>query len=318
MKGKAKFGLGSLLLILAIIFGAAYFLGYIRLSSMPQQAAPGLPQPSQPSIAACPDTGLTALKVAARNPLNASLEYNAVTFKIVKDGQIIGTVTAGSSGLGTATNVECGESYELYVLGDGTYTSVKTSVVADGATEEVYVNVPESTEVEFKVLDSTYSDVNGTSGWYQDVVVPSTAISFDSGSVNTYYIKIRAKDAAAQFGSDGLTNYICADFNTAKFSKANGVVISGLTEVDVPAALQAQGMDKCWILPVIKSTEGEKTLTVTIRADLGDPGASDDIKFQVFDGNYYQKNDGTIGIGVADDAYTLVGEDDSWVSINIA
>lgn len=306
--------------ILALLFiGLWMFMGgkfpKMQIGQV-NQGGVNVPGQNPPSIV-CPDNLLTSVKVAARNPLNASLEYNSGTFRIVDaaSGKTVTTVTSGASGLGTGVNVQCGKDYILYYLGDGTLTSVKYPFTASGAELPIYVDVPEASDVEFKILDSSYNDVNGTSGWYQDVAVPATAIAFGAGTTNTYYLKIRVTNSAAQFGSDGLQNYLCVDFDTSKFSKTNGVIVSGLSEVPVPAALQAQGMDKCWALPVIKSTDGEITYTVTLRADLGDPTSG--VKFQVFDGNYYEKLDGTIGAGVANDAYTLIGSTDRFVTLNI-
>ena len=287
--------------------------GWIKLPKVQQAVV----QPSAPSEVpfGCPDTLTTNLKVAARNPLNASLEYLAATFKIVDptSNQIIGTVTGSSSGLGSATSVECGRTYVLYYLGDGTYTSVKKTVTANGATEEVYIDLPKSSELQYTVYKA-YSNI--TQEWGQDVTTSTQ--TFNSGTTETYTVKIRVKDSAAQFGADGLTVYLCADFNTAKFSKTNGVIVSGLSTIDVPSGLQAQGMDKCWVMTPIKSTEGERELSIQLKADLGDPGASDDVTFYIYDSQYYQKNDGTIGIGPTDDAYSLVGEVDRAFTFDIA
>ena len=325
MKGKAagwKWLVGGALAVLAFL----WITGNLEIPSIPSfrpaPAAVVQPEPTEvPEGIRCPTDLTVDLNVRAKNPLNASLEWVGATIYYAQDGISLGSATLNTDGTykTITSGAECGEYYDLYTLNDADYVAVsKKGILAQGASVEVDLEIPKSTDVEFKLLDNTYTDVNGTSGFYKDVTVPSTAISFSSGDVKTYYLKVRTVSGAAQFGSDELPVYICADFNLAKFSKSNGVIISGATPVELPTYCAINGYDKAWMIEPIKSTEGERTYTITIRADLGDPGTSDDIKFLFIDSHYYLGNDGTIKWGTADDTGTAVGESDRWIVVNLA
>ena len=272
-------------------------------------------------ILGCPDDLSTTVKARARNPLNASLQYVAAPVQYIdatRNTKLAGeTLTASTTGTySTGVSLTCGKSYKVMVVNSDSYVSVSKSIgPIKGDTYYVDLDVPQSTYVEFAVYDSSWNNL--TNGWVGDA--STSTQTFGSGTTASYYLKVRAHDSAAQFGSDELGIWICADFNTAKFSKTNGVTISGLTPSStIPEYCAANGYDKAWKITPIKSTEGERVYTINLRADLGDPGSSDDVKFLFVDEAYYTKLDGTIGSGTADDSLTAVGETDKYITFDIA
>ena len=76
-------------------------------------------------------------------------------------------------------------------------------------------------------------------------------------------------------------------------------------------------MDKCWKLDPLKSSDGTLQLNIGLYSDLGDPGDTDNPKFQVFDAHIYKKADGSLSAALADDALTQLGATDRAVTINI-
>lgn len=269
----------------------------------------------------CPDDLSTTVKARAKNPLNASLHYVPAPIEYVdldRNTRVGGeTLTESTTGTySTGVSLTCGKEYKVMVVNDASYVAVsKSTGVLSGDTVYVDLDVPQSSEVEFAVYDSGWDNI--TTPWVQDTT--TSAQTFGSGTVNSYYLKVRAKSSSAQFGSDELAVWICADFNTAKFSKSNGVTISGLiASPTLPDYCSANGYDKAWKISAIKSAEGERVYTVTLRADLGDPSSSDDVKFLFVDEHYYTKLDGTKTFGTADDSLADVGETNRYVTFDIA
>jgi len=271
----------------------------------------------------CPDSGQTNLKIAVRNPLNSTLDYLGATGYVVYQGDSmpVGTVTGAATGLGSAVSFTCGKTADLYILGDTNVVSASLKGInLLGASVEKYITAPRSSDLQFLIYNDAYQEINGSTTYYKDVTVPATAITFNSGDSKTYTMKVQTAKGSAQFGSDEVDNYIGIDYNTAKFSSANGVVITGdhvISEVTCPAYAYAQGMDKCYKIKPIKSSEGTVTFTLSLKADLGDPGDTDDVKIQFYDGNYYQGADGSIKAGIGNDANGAIGQTDRYVTINL-
>lgn len=307
MKGQQN-ALLTIIVIGAIIFFAGGFA--------PVAIVPGV-APTVVGEAICPNTLGTSVSVEAKNPNNSSLEFIAVDARVTDpaDGRTITTLASATTGLGTAGTLECGDTFDFVVLGNVTQVSQKNAgVFVEGQSQEVRMSISEASDVEFKVLDSSFD--NQTSGFVQDALTANQTVGQEA---NTYTIKARVQDAAAQYGSDTLPNYVCADFSESVYSKANGVILSGSGSSAVsvvpryPASL---GFEKCWQIPAIKSTAGEIQWSLTVRGDLADPGAGNDVKVQVFDGNYYLKTDGTIGSGTGNDINAAIGEVDRFITID--
>ena len=278
----------------------------------------------------CPDDGTTDLNVRAKNPLNSSLDWvGATVYYADANGLVLGSAALNSDGTfkTVSTSTSCGGTYNLYVLSNSNYVSESVkdvklegarTVIYDGKTAEgVDMSIPKSTDVEFEVFDSSYN--NETSGWVQDATT-NVAHTLGAGDSDTVILKYRAKDSAAQFGSDELPVYVCADFDLAKFSKTNGVTVSGAdwtVASTLPKYCAENGYEKAWIIKPVKSSDGEQTATINIRADLGDPGASDDIKLMFVDSAYYQGSDGTVKSGTSDDSANDVGATNRYITINV-
>lgn len=322
MKG-AMSPLAIVAIVLMVVWAVGGFasFGLPGLTTLAVQAPPttGGVQPTTQ----CPNTLGTSVSLAARNPLNASLQYEAAVFKVTPTGdasKIAYSVTGGASGLGTGVNMGCGKTYDFYYLGDTSYASKKVSGQAvSGYSAEVYTDLPQSTDVEFKIIDENNQDINSTSGWYYDVSVPTSAVAFSSGSTKNYLFKTETRGNAAQFGSDEIQNVVCANFNSAVYSTTGGVAFDGMTKLSsVPSYPASLGYDACWALPSIKSVDAAKQYGLTIRADLGEPGASDDVTFQVFDGNYYATTTGGVNSGVGNDVNLDVGQTNRYITLNFS
>ena len=293
--------------------------------------------PSQPSlnVQLCPDTQSTNLKVAYQNSieLNSTLQYETATFDVYRSGVSIGQVTSGEGLSATALSVDCGSTYDLYFRGSSALNSIASkSIVTTGANWPVYNVGARASQVEFLLYDTGFNNEttgDGTTGSFGQDQTSTTNWAFTTGTRKDFYLQARAKSAGAQFGTSqsvldsvtsGVHNLLCSDFNTAKFDKNSGINVVGShvgSVLDPPAYAVSQGMDKCWVLDPIKSSDGTLQWNLGLFSNLGDPGDTDNPKFQVFDAQVYKKADGSISAGLSDDALTALGATDRYVIVNI-
>ena len=309
----------SLILIGLIgLFAFAYFGGYLERESVTGGAG---------GVAlACPDDGTTDLNTKARNPLNASADFVPVTlYYSDMNWNLMGSATQLTTGnyKQTATTTKCGEQYRLFTKDDSNFVfAQKVTPVLTGSGVEVDMVVPRSTDVQFKAFDENGD--NQTSGYVQDTTT-TTAESLSSGGVLVYKILYQAKTSASQFGSDdpSAPTYICIDANPAKFSKSNGITLSGSgifekISTNLPKYCSDNGYESAYRISPVKSTDGTREMYVTIRADLGDPGASDDVKLMFVDSHAYLSSTGLVKVGTADDSASDIGETNRYITINLA
>lgn len=278
-------------------------------------------------VGACPDDGTTTLLMRAKNPLNNTADWLSSATVYVStpggDPQFSEALNEATGGVfdDDETSPSCGNSYVVHTKNDGNYVYAEQPTgVIGGANQEVTLNVARSSEVEFYVFDEAGD--NQTTTWVQDTI-STTAEAMSSGSVLTYEIKYRAKTGSAQFGSD-LTSkaptWICIDADPTKYSKTNGVTISGggahSRTTDLPKYCADNGYEAAYKIPPVRSTDGSKSILVTVRADLGDP--TTDVKLMFVDSHAFEGGDGMHHVGTADDASSGVGETDRYVTINIS
>jgi hypothetical protein len=320
MKGAVTFGQLLALLAIAAILIPASFLVVPKL--IPKEMVPITTGEAQVQVQ-CPQDLTTDIAARAKNPLAISPTYLAAPVTLFKSDQKVLTTTLTSTGdyATVTTNGECGASdYSLVVVNSPSYVAKKVSVPRlTGAIKYVDFDVAPFSEVEFRVFDSSWSPL--TTGFVQDVAT-DTAISLSAGSSADVRIQYRAKSPNAQFGSDELKSYICADFNLAKYSKDQGVTISGAGVVGLadtlPKYCAENGYEKAWVINPVKSTEATKEIMVSIKADLGDPTSADSIKLIWVDEHYFIGNDGKLKSGTSDDASNNVGGVNRFITISVS
>ncbi|MEM5866326.1 MAG: hypothetical protein QXG39_00200 [Candidatus Aenigmatarchaeota archaeon] len=318
LKGAITF---AQMLVLVILLAILIPIGLIIVPKMvPKEVVP--PSEEVPTPPTCPSDLKTSIQARATNPLATGLTYVAATLYYGKGTQVLGSASLLNTGAYTELTASgvCGASdYWVATVNDADFVAKKQNLPQlTGAVQYVDLAIPASCPVEFRVYDSAW--VNLTAGWVNDAT--TAQVSMGSGETADFRVQYRTSSSACQFGSDELKTYICVDFNLAKFSKDNGVVISGdgvLGEAsELPTYCANNGYEKAYILAPVKSTEGIKELRVSIKADMGDPGSSDDVKLLFIDEHYYQGKDGAIKSGTCDDAGTAVGESDTYITINLA
>jgi hypothetical protein len=318
-KGAVTFGQLLILLILAALIIPASLIIVPKL--VPKEIV-GIPTPTEKPVT-CPQDLTTDIAVRARNPLSISPTYLAAPVTLFKGDQKILTATLTSTGdyATITTSGVCGASdYVIAVVNSGDFVAKKVNVPQlSGAIQYVDFDLPASSEVEFRVFDSTWRNL--TPDWVQDVAT-NPPITLGAGQSADVRIQYRAKSPNAQFGSDELKSYICLDFNLAKYSKANGVILSGAGIIgeatEMPKYCAENGYEKAYVIKPVKSTESIKELLLTIKADLGDPSTTDSIKLIFVDEHYYIGNDGKLKVGTSDDASVDVGEINRFIIISVA
>jgi hypothetical protein len=272
----------------------------------------------------CPDDGTTDLNTKLRNPLNSTADYLTATlyWSDLLNNEISSVAQLGTGAYKqSSTTTECGKKYKIYTKNDGAYVyAEKTTPVLQGSGILVDMDVPRSSELEFKAFDENGD--NQTSGYVQDTIT-STAEAMASGGNLVYKVLVRTKVASAQFGSSMSTapTYICVDADPSKFSTSSGVSLSGsigaVKGTDaLPKYCSDNSYESYWIIPPVKSSDGTKEMYVTIRADLGDP--TTDVKLMFVDSHKFLGGNGRTAIGSSDDSATETGETNRYITINLS
>ncbi len=286
----------------------------------------------------CPNTLATNIVVRVKNMLNASEDYNLGTptgyvFGTNAQGQYkeVSAVRAATTGAtGKSYAVTCGRTYDMFILpvnnviGAGVNSIKLANVQASGVSVDYDINAYQAGYPLCKIFDAdtnsnltAASDVTNTGGWEPcssaaAVVVTTAAQTFGLGTSKTYHLQFQTNSSGTlgSFGSNdpALKTYLCFDFSTGKLSKANGVVVGGLTEVSAPAGAVNDGYnDKCYAIAPITSNDPVRDYAVSLKADLADPTSSDDVSYRLYDEQWYIGNDGLPKIGTVDDSSSDVG-----------
>jgi len=315
----------NLVIVVAALLVLAVATGYIKLPSGQAQSAVGTGTGAAVSAGTlyCGDDKLADLSVRINNKLDAGNSYiaPAVTYALAGSGKAVATITPNTDGtFATSANVlNCGEKYKLYILNSASVVSASSpEFAADEAIERIEMTVANSSAVEFAVFSSAYA--NQTVGFRTDGVGNITD-SLAANGVLTKIVRYRAATGTAQFGSDELNTFICADFSLARFSITNGVSVdrSDWVVTTLPKRCSSAGHDKAWRIPAVKATEGERDVKITLRADLGDPVSTDsNPRFLAVDEATYRAQDGTVKIGTEDDTATDIGETNVFIELSLA
>jgi len=336
--GIAKVGRGNMKMALGVLGIVTVFFGYVAFFSgtaTTQSAAATLTSTGAAQVAGCAQQtdGTNTINLAARNPLNSSLQYLAATTSIQEVGTGItlaaGTLTGGSSLSYVAHNVAPCKQAKLYVLGDST-TNIGAAIDVDSnsLTSDKEVVVPRTTTLQLSVYDLTLNAANESDsvGLGQDQRNLNTSnISMTTGDTATRLLDIELAGSAAGFGyyngPDGVV--FAADYSTQIFSVGDGLAITGnnipVTKVvctgDVTQGTQA---DACWTQRSFSSGDGTPRYTLKIHADLGDPTSTTDMLVYVGDRTYFRNADGKTTLGYFDSSSADVGQLNSRLQINFA
>ena len=307
-------------------------MGLINLGSFVGAGLPAAVGPLQPvgitgAGVSCPTTLATTLKTRVRNPLNSSLNYIAAPLSYVgSDNKMKATDTGLSTTTGTWSTgaaITCGVAYTAKVVNSASFIAVSRDVgVLSGDIVYNEMEGSPSGQLVFWIGDSNFNNQTsgvgdgGDNGWAQDTTTTAQTFGAAAGASASYVLKAKVNSTAAQFGSDSLSTYVCADFDTAIYSKANGVIISGLQEVPVSGICSTSGYDKMWKLAgPLKANAGEYVWTVSVKNDLA-AASNKDVKFYFVDEHFYTGIDGTIKGGTQDDNSADVGETNNYVTID--
>ena len=317
----AQMKTSQIILVVAVIGIAAVAGGFIQLpTGVPAVASIG--QQLAPTAGACDpnNPGITA-QGTNRNPLNSTQYYTAMVASYVDSSNIVRaseTFTAGPTRTySTGVTLNCGQPYRVYSINDADIAAYSKDIGGiNSAQDPIYVDLtaPNATRLEFAVLDSAYnndtSDGTATGIWERSSATTNTNEALGSNGITTFTLKVRTIEGSAQWGSEEVQPYLCANFNTAVYSTTNGVAVSGGTaqrSATIPTYCSANGYDAAWTVSPLKSTDGERLFTITVRSDLGNPADADNIDFYMVDGVYYTGANGEVKSGTADDANADIG-----------
>lgn len=307
-----------MLLILGIVAIVVVGMNWDKLFGQ-QTPAPTPVGPTVPSIPAeCPTTLQTAYDGDVINSLNSSsTEYMAAVHRFVPDGVFADgqPFTAGTSAAGgTAINLRCGSSYEIYLLQtqDAINSVPKINmgkVVGSDASRAII-----STKTD--LLDATaYDNVNkgfvydsgdASNSDYEDFGMTwksttdnTTGYAMTTGSQLDWTLNVKTGTSASQFGNSDLGLYVAVDADKTDFDTPV-IQIDGVTLQDVKGTGEVSADDEAtlsayeYIFKVPAGTQFQSTLRslrVFVNAKSGqDPDV--DVVLRVVGKGYYLTNDG--------------------------
>lgn len=318
----------GMLILVAILALATIYLVNDKAQIVKFETTPGQQTTATTLVttkaAGCPDTLQTTFNLKAKNILDVgSGSYLSGLVNVYDDstGKEVGTTTVSATGANVASAAfNCGGSYTLYVLGNTTkpngFSSMKIPVgVITGQSVYKEIQAKNGTSVRTTIYNS--GSTNLTVANSQDST--TAAQTYAAGDSNNFFIDVTTGNGTSQWGPDGVTNYICANFNTAVFSKSNGVTVSGLSAMteNLPSKAYSDGMDKCWVSPPLSSSEGPRRHIINIYSDLGNPASADNVVFRWYDGAWFKRNDGSVNQGIADDSNNDLGVGDVSATFDI-
>lgn len=347
----------GILVVLVIGFFIFFSLGAKskQVQPTPGTGVPGtLPSTGAAVVAGCSQQtdGTNTINSAFRNDLNSSLSYEAASFAVEYDdggAGPTGTGTAGTSLTNTGLNAAPCKTGTLYVLGSTTIGSTAMPVHSFELTKGYAVAGAKTDVVTWIIRDTSLSNLSSTTA-SQNANTEGADESIADGDSKTYYIDGQLKSGSKAFGytiptkdgnplpsdgSEGTPDGIsvpsdgvlyAVDISTNKFSKASGFVLAGpstnvLTKLSAcpnDAELLYSGIDICYTGKTLVSGDGMLRHTITVNADLGEPGTADDIQIRVLDKVYFRDAGGKIVLGFVNAAGTDQGAGNSAININVS
>ena len=270
-------------------------------------------------IGLCQDDGDNNLKAAAKNPLNSSKEYQAASFVVVVNDEVVttGTGTAGASITHTSLAVPCyPRTGTLYALATADLVSAKGTyeVPMQDTTDIVVLAQADSAQAELMMRDTALANTSDT---FASTQTETTAVAMSSGETRNGYIDIRVSTGKAQYGgpeTNGLL-WVIDTVDSAAFGEDDISISSAVITLknidcgDYDNAESKDSADRCYVSSALKASDGEKRLSWTMSNNGGsDAGASSDPILYVEDLQYYEETDGSIQYGAFTNGGTNVGE----------
>jgi len=273
----------------------------------------------------CQTDGTNSLFVAARNPLNTSLEYQAGTAYVVNSkGEVIasGTLNAGETLSFKEIDVPCSADNakgKVYIVADSARDSAEGTYSFEKATSyTIQLKQADQDQLTFIFYDSTLTNTSNPDTGTKGGATETTAVAMSSGDTRNGYLDVKQGTGSAQMGSTHHGLFWCYDsVNSAAFSDTSLALTSqsggfSLNEVSCslyPKATAVDSCNRCWTSRAIKAQDGTLRLAWTLSNDGGtDAGASDDVKLYVNDIVYFLDTDGKIKLEVYNAAGTDQGE----------
>lgn len=322
-----KKGIGTLgiLLILGIVLVAT---GTLKLTGLfaaapvtTQQQVTGSLPPTQDYI--CQTDGTNTLSVNTPNKLSpAASLYSPGTFLPFST---TGRTTASSAATAatvayTDYNIPCsvenlaGTGYILSsTAGIGTLvnSAKKPYDLTQKLADTMSIPISNVTVLNIQILTSSLANAttdNARTGSSQN---ETSAQTMGTGDTRTRVIDIIGATANAQFGSDDLGAIWMIDTADSAVFSDKAISLSSsdiaLAEITCPSrALSFSSANRCYKSGAIKTSDGLLKVTVTLSADLGNPGTSAD-PFVYIDDMQSFEEDGAIVEGTHTKGGTSVG-----------
>jgi len=249
---------GNILLILGVVAIVVVAMNWNTLFGQPAAPAPAPVTPPSgggvtPPAAngACPDTLATSFEGDSVNPLNASkTDYQAQTFRLIPGGNfgdfMVYTTTTAVQG-GTAVNLKCGHSYDLYPL--ATLDAVNSVPYASlgavsGQSASKVMVVPKLVLLQSKVYDNSnhaavYEDGDAAAGTmdalasvYYSTSSNYTGTAMGDGGFIDWDFTMQSVATDGQFGNSQMGVYIAVDADKSEYDTPS-LWIHGLPLPDV-------------------------------------------------------------------------------------
>ena len=227
----------------------------------------------------CPASGLTDLRVAAYNDLNANKAQVATKVSVFMKGDTspTETITTSTSGYVSSTSdLPCGTDYTLVFGHTDESNYYETWVEGLNTGQSAAVMTKKAVQ---KVGSATILASNGTAFDQPNSISLTLGTGQDSSDITA---KIKEDTADAYFGQG--ESLVCFDYDTSNFTS---VEVVGAKKYATPTI--ASGYEKCWEVATPDLVNfGKDTFTVLINTKAGvDPNngstGATPIKMKVFD-----------------------------------
>lgn len=337
MNRKAIGAVGILLVVVLAIVGINFLPQAINTlagfgSSLTGLFSVAVPQ-SAPSSSTCPNSnGVGTLNYVIKAVGNSSLYYPAANYVVLytspdeKSGQVVETAAITAAGTLTydrdVDTIECLSGVEVITLAGSNLTGSR-DVVNEKVGTNVYKEVLVPTTSPIKLFARTSALANDTqlvdggasavAGGYEITTTTHAMTTGDRLDAVVEFFPV-ANKIHGNYQRNELI--IAFDADTSKFSKTNGVTISGLPGiVSLPSSTygldSAIGADFVFKIPAIAAGNvigfpglvGSQKLTVTLNSDVGNPTA--DVTMYVLQPGWYQDTDGEYKYGIYNSVSTL-------------
>lgn len=284
-------GLSTGLAVLLVI--AALFVFGVLKFQQPAAIAPG---PSGGTVVItdeCQTDGSNDVQIAVQNKLatTASLYTRANIAAVSSSGKVAatGTSSGGATISYTTLSVPCSDLKGLAYVYSGTsdpgssVNSVSAPYDTSGGAKADQVVLSASNVTGLNWCIRAVTDRSNVSESCDDgnSANETSAVTMAADAVRSRIVTFIGTTGGAQFGTDShglIWSIDTADstvFSDNAISVSSGFVL--LSPIDCPARIRSQNSaERCWKSGPVKTSDGQLEATVTISADLGNPGTSAD------------------------------------------